>query len=89
MTVRASPAFWQKTTFLGRPPAGWFVLDVMRWGARKRNWVALFIDVDPDDFVNRRPGRPATRHWWFRIPGKHATRDAAWDTLEELVATRH
>jgi len=35
--------------FLDRPPTGWFVLDVMRFEARKRNWVALMIDVDPDD----------------------------------------
>jgi hypothetical protein len=27
-----------------RPPAGWFVLDVMRKQARKWDWVALLID---------------------------------------------
>jgi hypothetical protein len=47
--------------FLDRPPTGWFVLDVMRREARKRDWVALMIDVDRDDFVNRRPGTHATR----------------------------
>ena len=70
--------------FLDRPPTGWFVLDVMRCEARKRNWVALMIDVDPDELGSRR-----ARQVFVRIPGKHRNRDAAWDALEELVATRH
>jgi hypothetical protein len=92
MTASASAtSYWQTTTieFLDRPPTGWFVLDVMRREPRKRDWVALMIDVDPDDFVNRRAGMHATRNCWVRIPGKHATRDAAWDAFEELAATRH
>jgi hypothetical protein len=48
--------------YLDAPPPGWFVLDVMRERARKRDWVALLIDVDPDDFVNHRPGTHSTRH---------------------------
>jgi hypothetical protein len=26
---------------------------------------------------------------WVRIPGKHRNRDAAWDALEDMIATRH
>ena len=32
-----------------RPPAGWFPLDVMKTDGRKWDWVALMVDVDPDD----------------------------------------
>jgi hypothetical protein len=72
-----------------RPPPGWHVLGVVRETSRKWDWVALLIDVDPDDFVNHRPGTHSTRHRWFRIPGKHATREAAWDALDDAMATRH
>ena len=34
---------------LDRPPAGWSLLDVMRKEGRKWDWVALMVDVDPDD----------------------------------------
>jgi len=35
---------------LDRPPSGWFALDVMRKGnGRKWDWVALMIDVHPDE----------------------------------------
>ncbi len=33
----------------GKPPIGWFALDIMRQEARKWDWVALMIDVCPDD----------------------------------------
>jgi hypothetical protein len=56
----------------------------MRCEARKRNWVALMIDVDPDEFGSRR-----ARQVFVRIPRKHRNRDAALDALEDLVATRH
>ena len=35
--------------YIDRPPAGWFALDVMRKEARKWDWVALMVDVHPDD----------------------------------------
>jgi hypothetical protein len=38
--------------YLDRVPAGWFVLDVMRKETRKWDWVALVIDVNPDDLKN-------------------------------------
>jgi hypothetical protein len=67
-----------------RPPAGWFVLDVMRREACKWDWVALMVDIDPDDREYR-----AARECWVGIPGKHRNRDAAWDALENMMATRH
>ena len=103
--VITEPAAPQVTlTYLDRPPPGWFVLDVMRAGARKRNWVALMIDVHPDDlktyksktaflYIHPDEYRPlanrTAREAWVRIPGEHKTRDEAWDALEDAGATRH
>lgn len=68
-----------------RPPAGWFLLEVMRREARVQDWVALMIDVDPDQHL---AGRKA-RECWVRIPGKHGSRDAAYDAFDDLMTTRH
>jgi hypothetical protein len=91
-------------TFLDRPPPGWFVLDVMKVNSRGRTWAALMIDVHPDDlknykcktaflYVHPKDYRPranrTAREAWVRIPGKHRTRDEAWDALEDVEATRH
>jgi hypothetical protein len=88
--------------FLDRPPAGWFTLEIFREGERR--WLALMIDVHPDDLKNclcdfpallfvspddYRPGHRTARQTWVRVPGKHRSRDAAWDALEEMMATRH
>jgi hypothetical protein len=35
--------------YLDRPPTGWFALNVMRRNKRKWDWVALMVDVHPDD----------------------------------------
>jgi hypothetical protein len=35
--------------YVDRVPADWFVLDVMRSKSRGWDWVALMVDVDPDD----------------------------------------
>jgi hypothetical protein len=79
--------------YLDLPPSGWFVLDVMRNKARGRDWTALMADFDPDDYDPDDPnyvGPPANAHdAWVRIPGKHRDRDAAWDALEQMMATRH
>jgi hypothetical protein len=75
--------------YLDQPPAGWFVIDVMqREGrGRRRDWAALAVDFDPDIHPNYPP--PISHSAWVRIPGKHRDRDAAWDALEGMMATRH
>ena len=89
---------------LDRPPSGWFALDVMRTGWRKWDWLALMIDVHPDElkhcrckaaFLYVRPneyrpdGSRTAREVFVRIPGKHRNKDTAWDALEDMIATRH
>jgi hypothetical protein len=70
--------------YLDRPPAGWLVLEIMK--VRGRNWVALMIDVDPEDY---RAKYCSLQSCWIRIGGKHKSRGAAWDALEGMMATRH
>jgi hypothetical protein len=74
-----------KVEDLEQPPPGWFVLDVMKKAARKSDWVALTIDVHPEDLAK---GKPA-RQCWVRIPGKHRDRDTARAALDEIMGTRH
>jgi hypothetical protein len=77
-----------KVEFLDRVPTGWFVMDVMREHARrKQDWAALVIDVDPEQF--EKYAICDAHHGWFRIPGNHGRREAAWGALEELMTTRH
>src|SRR5262245_55275675 len=81
-----SPAM--TTDHSDRTPAGWFALDVMLAAPRVRvHWVALMIDVDPDDFWAGRTN--ASGRCVVRIPGKHRTREAAWEAIEDMMATRH
>lgn len=63
--------------YLHRPPAGWFPLDVIREHARKRDRIALMIDVDPDDLNRCAKAQKA----WVRIPGRYRNKDAAWNAL--------
>jgi hypothetical protein len=85
---------------LDRPPQGWFVLDVMRKTSRKWDWVALMIDVEPEDLKNcicdfpalftvhpkdYRPGDREAHQGWVRIPGKHRDRDSAYDALLNMM----
>ena len=95
----------ENITTLDRPPAGWFALDVVRKEARKLDWVALMVDVHPDElkhclckgvaflFVHPNEYKPdgsrTAREAWVRVSGKHRTKDAAWDALEDMIATRH
>jgi hypothetical protein len=88
-----------------QPPAGWHALDVMKTGrSRKWDWVALMVDVPVDElkhcvcraaFLYGHPndyqpdGSRTAREVYVRIPGKHRNADAAWDALEDLIATRH
>lgn len=87
---RAPPAI----EYLDRPPAGWFALDVLKVEWRKWDWVALMfevdLDVDPDELKHClwTLGRFA-RAAYVRVPGKHRNYDAAWDALQEMLATRH
>ncbi len=86
-----------------RPPAGWFVLDVLRADARKWDWIALVIDTDPDEMKNcvcppplflyvhpkeYRPGSHTVRQCRVRVPGKHRNADAAWDALQDMLEAR-
>ncbi len=71
--------------FRDRPPAGWFVLGVMRQRKRGWDWAALMIDVDPDDY----PHRTASAECWVRIPGRHRTQAAACEALDDMMAARH
>jgi hypothetical protein len=90
--------------YIDLPPAGWFVLDVMRKEARKWNWVALLISVHPGDLKTSACDFPGllylhpkdyqlgefkAQQRWLRIPGKHRNKDGAWDALEDMMATRH
>ena len=80
------------------------MLEIMRDKERSRDWTAIMIDVDPDDlktcvcefpalfFVHPdeyRPGNRVAHQGFFRIPGKYRNRDAAYDALAEMMATRH
>ena len=67
--------------------AGWYALDVMRKQSRKWDWVALMIDVHPDEFKSYRTR--AAREKWVPIPGKHRNYEAAWDAMEQMLETRH
>ena len=73
-------------------------------GKRCKKWAALVIDVDPDDLErcdvdfpalfyvdpdDYRPGFRKAHQGWFRIPGNHRTKEAAWDAIQEMMATRN
>ncbi|MCW5692931.1 MAG: hypothetical protein KIT48_11260 [Pseudolabrys sp.] len=91
--------------FLEGPAPGWFPLDVMQEGnGRKGGWVALMIDVDPDELKHcatefpalfyvhpkeYQPGPRKAQQRWLSIPGKHRSKNAAWDALQNLIETRH
>jgi hypothetical protein len=77
-------------TYFDQPPAGWFCLSVMRRTCRGWDWVALMVDDDPDTDDFRVWGRRDVKSECFvRIQGKHRSRDAACDALENMMATRH
>jgi hypothetical protein len=90
--------------YLDPPAPGWFVLDVMRKKQRGWDWVALMVDVDPEDLQNcicefpalffvhpndYRPGDRVAHQSWLRIPGKHKSRESAWRALQDSMLTRH
>lgn len=88
--------------YLDRPPAGWFVLDVKRLAPRAWDWVALLMDVDPDDMQNSfcefparlyvqpkdySPGTRVARQCWVLVAGKHRSRNAALKALKAMSTT--
>lgn len=89
---------------IDQPPPGWFLVEVMRAESRKWDWVALVVDVHPDNLKNctcdfpaafyidpkkYRPGSHKVGQCWVRIPGKHRNRDAAWGAFQAMMTTRH
>jgi hypothetical protein len=89
---------------LDRPPIGWSPLDVMQTGGSKVEWVALMVDVDPEElgecvckiaFLYVDPedyhpdGSRTAQEAWVRVPGKHRTKNAAWKALLDTLETRH
>jgi hypothetical protein len=108
MTGELDPARRRQTVtaieYLDRPQPGWFALDVMRKETRKWDWVALMVDVHPDELKHclcktailyvdpdeyKPDGCRTVREAWVRIPGKHRNADAAWDALQDMMETRH
>jgi hypothetical protein len=90
-------------TLIDQPPAGWFVLNVMRKERRKWDWVAFMIDVHPDELKHclcktafiyvdpdeyRPDGSRTAREVFVRIPGKHQNRHAAIGALEDMLLAR-
>jgi hypothetical protein len=79
---------------------GWFVLDVMQAKAREQKWLALMIDVDPDELKNcicdvpalfyvrpidHFPGDRTVSQRWFRIPGRRRNKVIAREALENMA----
>jgi hypothetical protein len=89
------------------PGDGWFPLDVLPTedGRRGRqDWVALFVDVPPDElrhcvckvawlYVHPDEYRPdksrVAREVLVRIPGRHRSANAARDALDAMLSTLH
>jgi len=87
-----------------RPPQGWFALDIMKAkGGRAWDWVALMIDVDPEElkhcacnfpalfYVHPEEYNPAegrvARQCYVRVPGKHRSADAAWEAFQDFMVS--
>jgi hypothetical protein len=73
--------------YLERWTPEWRVLTVMAYSDRSRDWVAVLVDVEPEEFQSS--WNPRARVRYFRIPGKHRSRETAWCAFEDLIATRH
>ena len=88
-----------------QPPAGWFLLEVMKAAdGRKWDWVGFMIDVHPDELKHCRcqmawlfvhpddykpDGDRTALEVMVRVPGKHRSKKAAWDALQDPLETRH
>ena len=82
--------------YLDRAPAGCFALAVAK--IDENSWGALMIDVPPDQlqrltaFLYVDPDESdeyPVREAWLRVPGQHVSKEAAWDALQDMLATRH
>lgn len=60
----------------------WYVLDVMWRSNRRRTWVALLIDVDPDLWTTGKVSKAESK--WLYL-GKHQTYRRAWNCAEQLL----
>jgi hypothetical protein len=69
-----SPYFWAEDPSSVQRPGG--------------DWSAPMVDVDPDTDDYRMRWRRVSE-CFVRIPGKHRSRDAACEALENMMATRH
>jgi hypothetical protein len=71
----------------GRTPTAcqgrWYVLDVMRQSSRRRAWVAILIDTDPESWTRGQMPINTNSSWLFL--GKHQTRRRAWNCAERLL----
>lgn len=67
--------------------ADWHPLAVMLTHEGADDWVALMIDMDPDEFGRER-GRPVQQRWVY-VPGLHQDIDSAWEALLDMLETRH
>ena len=65
--------------------AGQRVHEVL--GYRPRHWMLLPNGLDLDEY--RPDGSRTAREAWVRLPGKYRNWDAAWDALQDMMATRH
>jgi hypothetical protein len=76
--------------YLDRPPAGWFALGVMKKHKGRWDWAALMVDVHPDELRHCLSDGSRTVHEaWVSVSSKHRNEDAAWDALQDMIATRH
>ncbi len=88
--LKRAPETETATEYLDGPPPGWFVLSVMRKDSRKWDWVAVMVDVHPDDLRTcTYSAYRAARHCRVRVPGKHRNHDTACIALENVIATQH
>ena len=74
-------------TIIDQAPAGWHILDVRRRTNSRTLWAAIMINVPAEEHCSGQ--HPASSHVWVAVPGKHRTRDAAWDAFEDMLQTRH
>jgi hypothetical protein len=79
------------------PGVRWHILDVMKKGTpppfrrgRPPNiWVAILIDMEPDQFQKADHFEAKSARFSCLSLGRHSTRDAAYDHAECMIAAKH